>query len=205
MASNGSTSGVTVDVFELDPSGLGKNGINAVRAAFGLVGILGVALGVALLVWPGKTIGVAVAIAGIYFIIAGIARIALSIFSRGLGAGHRILGLVLGLVVLLAGVVVLRNLDTSTEVLVLIAVIALGFAWIVDGIMSIVESGKRDRSRGAGIAFGIFSILAGIVVLVWPGWTALAFAVLVGITLAILGVVGIVRAFTFGKDAKAAA
>ena len=198
MASNGSTSGVTVDVFELDPSGLGKNGINAVRAAFGLVGILGVALGVALLVWPGKTIGVAVAIAGIYFIIAGIARIALSIFSRGLGAGHRILGLV----VLLAGVVVLRNLDTSTEVLVLIAVIALGFAWIVDGIMSIVESGKRDRSRGAGIAFGIFSILAGIVVLVWPAGTALAFAILFGIILTILGVTGIVRAFTFGKGVE---
>ena len=86
----------------------------------------------------------------------------------------------------------------------LIAVIALGFSWIVDGIMAIVESGKSS-SRGLGITFGVFSILAGIAVLVWPGFTALAFAVLIGIALTILGVVGIVRAFTFGKDAKVAA
>jgi uncharacterized membrane protein HdeD (DUF308 family) len=192
---------MSVDVFELDPSALGKSGINAVRAAFGIVGLLSLGLGIALLVWPGRTLSVAAAIAGIYFLIAGIARLALSIFSRGLSAGHRILGLVLGLIVLLAGIIVLRNLDTATAVLVLIAVIAMGFAWIVDGIMAIVESG-RSGSRGIGIAFGIFSIVAGIVVLVWPGITALAFAVLVGITLAILGVVGIVRAFTFGKGAQ---
>ncbi len=204
MSRNDTVTAVSVDVFELDPDSLGKNGINAVRAAFGLVGILSVALGITLLVWPGKTIAVVAGIAGIYFIFAGIARLALSIFSSGLSAGHRILGIVLGLVVLLAGIIMLRNIHTAAATLVLIAVIALGFAWIVDGIMAIVESGK-SRSRGLGITFGIFSILAGIAVLVWPGFVALSFAILVGITLTILGVVGIVRAFTFGKDAKVAA
>jgi uncharacterized membrane protein HdeD (DUF308 family) len=199
MASNSSTQGLTVDVFEFDPNSLGKSGVNAVRAAFGLVGILSLLLGIALLVWPGKTVAVVAGIVGIYFIIAGIARLALSIFSRGLTAGHRILGLVLGVIVLIAGIVILRNLEAATSVLVLIAVLAMGIGWIVDGIIALVESGRGNRSAGLGIAFGIFSILAGIVVLVWPGWTALAFAVLVGITLAVLGVVGIVRAFTFGK------
>lgn len=199
MASNSSTQGLTVDVFEFDPNSLGKSGVNAVRAAFGLVGILSLLLGIALLVWPGKTVAVVAGIVGVYFIIAGIARLALSIFSRGLTAGHRILGLVLGVIVLIAGIVILRNLEAATSVLVLIAVLAMGIGWIVDGIIALVESGRGNRSAGLGIAFGIFSILAGIVVLVWPGWTALAFAVLVGITLAVLGVVGIVRAFTFGK------
>ena len=204
MARNDTVTAVGVDVFELDPNALGKSGINAVRAAFGLVGILAVALGITLLVWPGKTVAVVAGIAGIYFIFAGIARLALSIFSSGLSAGHRILGMVVGLIVLLAGIIVLRNIHTAAAVLVLIAVIALGFSWIVDGIMAIVESGKSS-SRGLGITFGVFSILAGIAVLVWPGFTALAFAVLIGIALTILGVVGIVRAFTFGKDAKVTA
>jgi len=204
MARNDTITAVSVDVFELDPEALGKNGINAVRAAFGLVGILAVALGITLLVWPDKTIAVVAGIAGIYFIFAGIARLALSIFSSGLSAGHRILGIVLGLIVLLAGIVMLRNIHAAAAVLLLIAVIALGFAWIVDGIMAIVESGKSS-SRGLGITFGIFSIVAGIAVLVWPAFVALSFAILVGITLTILGVVGIVRAFTFGKDAKVAA
>ncbi|MGC4174499.1 HdeD family acid-resistance protein [Demequina sp.] len=199
-----STNTVSVDVFELDAASLDKSAINAVRAAFGLVGILALGLGIALLVWPGRTVVVAAALVGIYFVIAGIARLALSIFSRGLSAGHRILGLLLGLIVLAAGIIVMRNLDASAAVLVLIAVIALGIGWIVDGIMAFVESG-RGNGGGWGVAFGIFSILAGIVVLAWPGITALAFAMLAGITLCILGVVGVVRAFTFGKDAKAAA
>jgi len=198
MASKTPTPTMSVDVFELDPSTLGKGGINAVRAAFGLVGILALLLGISLLVWPEVTVAVVAGIAGIYFIIAGIARLALAIFSQGLSGGHRVLGVVLGLVVLLAGIIVLRNIDTATTVLVLIAVIAIGIGWIVDGVMALVESG-RGKSNGIGIAFGIFSILAGVVVLVWPEFTALAFAILVGLTLSILGVVGIVRAFTFGK------
>jgi len=202
MSSSDSMHGVTLDVLELDPSSLGKSGINAVRAAFGLVGILAVGLGIALLVWPGRTVAVAAGIAGIYFIISGIAHLALAIFSRGLGAGHRVLGIVLGLIVLLAGIVVMRNLDAATAVLVLIAVLAVGISWIIDGIMAIVESGKGDNGKAVGIVFGVISVIAGIVVLVWPGITALAFAVLVGITLVILGVTGVVRAFTFGKAPK---
>lgn len=203
MANNNSAQGISLDVFEFDPTSLGKSGINAVRAAFGLVGILALGLGIALLVWPGKTIAVAAGIAGVYFIVAGIARLALAIFSRGLSAGHRILGIVLGIIILLAGIVILRNLDTATAVLLLIAVIAMGIGWIVDGIMAIVESGRNGRG-GVGVAFGIFGIIAGVIVLVWPEWTALALAVLIGITLSILGVVGIVRAFTFGKGAAIA-
>src|SRR4029079_6354163 len=43
------------------------------------------------------------------------------------------------------------------------------------------------------------------VVLIWPGWTILAFSILIGISLVILGVMGVVRAFTFRKEAKVAA
>lgn len=202
MSSN-SDSGVTVDVFELDPSALGKNGINAVRAGFGLVGILAVALGVALLVWPARTVTVAAALVGIYLLVAGIVRLALGIFSSGLSGGHRVLDLLFGLLLLIAGVVILRNLTAGAATLLLLAVLFIGFGWIIEGVMAIVESGKTS-SRGAAIAFGIISIVAGAVVLIWPTITALAFAVLVGVMLIVLGLVGVVRAFTFGKNAALA-
>jgi uncharacterized membrane protein HdeD (DUF308 family) len=203
MANNTSTTSVTLDAFEFDPSTLGKGGINAVRAAFGLVGILSLALGITMLAWPQETLVVVAGIAGIYFIIAGIARLALGIFSRGLGAGHRVLGIVLGLIVLFAGIVIMRNLDVAGTVLPIVLALAIGIGWIVDGIMALVESGRNGRG-GVGIAFGIFSIIAGIIVLAWPQMTILAIMILVGLTLSILGVIGIVRAFTFGKDAKTA-
>lgn len=198
-----SSSELVVDAFELDPNELGKAGTNAVRAAFGLVGILAVAAGIALFVWPDKTITVIAAIVGTFLVISGIARLALGIFSRGLSAGHRILDLVLGVVVLLAGIIVLRNLSTSAEALLLIAVLAIGISWIIEGIMAIVESG-RNGNGAAGVVFGVIAILAGIAVLAWPGLTAVAFATLISIALIVLGVVGIGRAFTFGKNVKIA-
>ena len=192
-----------VDVFELDATALGKAGVNAVRATFGIVGFLAFAAGIALLVWPGKTITVVAAILGVVVAFSGIARLALGIFSRGLSAAHRVLDIVLGVVVLLSGVIVLRNLAASAAALLLIAVLAIGISWIIEGVLAIVESG-RGRSRAAGVTFGLLSILAGIFVLVWPGLSILAFATLAAVSLIILGISGLMRAAAFGKTEAAA-
>lgn len=196
------SSNVSIDVFELDPATMGRNAVNAVRTAFGIVGLLSVALGVVLLVWPGKTAVVITAIIGIYALVAGIARTGLGIFSRGISGGHRTLNIILGLVLLIAGIVALRNLDAAAATVVLIAVIVLGISWIIEGIVALVESGST-RSRGWAVTYGIISILAGIAVLAWPGMTAVVFAWIAGIMFLVLGIFGIVRAFTFGKGITA--
>ena len=50
------------------------------------------------------------------------------------------------------------------------------------------------------VIFAIISIVAGIVLLTTPLWGALVIWTVIGISLLILGVVQIVRAFTFGKE-----
>lgn len=78
-------------------------------------------------------------------------------------------------------------------------VIFIGIGWIIEGIIAIAEAGKAS-TRSWAIVFGILSVLAGIVVLVVPVWTAQWLLLVTAIMLILLGIVGLVRAFTFGKQ-----
>jgi uncharacterized membrane protein HdeD (DUF308 family) len=61
--------------------------------------------------------------------------------------------------------------------------------------------GRVGRHWGWAMAFGIITVLAGIVVLAWPGPTLVVIAILFGIELVVLGVFRFVAAF--GHDLAA--
>ena len=69
---------------------------------------------------------------------------------------------------------------------------------------ALVQSGDSP-SRGWTIFFGILSVVAGIIVLFSPLWGAVVLFVIAGIALIVLGIIQIVRAFTFGRGAGGAA
>jgi uncharacterized membrane protein HdeD (DUF308 family) len=186
--------------FTLDAKDMTRNAINGFRAAFAIGGVVALILGIVLLVWPAKTVIVFAAVLGIFFISTGIIRIALGIFSFGTSAGHRVLSIVLGLFLLIAGIIALKNLASSAAALLVLVVVIVGVSWIIDGIMSIVES-RSATSRGWAITYGIVGIIAGLFVVSVPGWSILWLILFSGIALVILGIVGIVRGFTFGREA----
>lgn len=187
------------DDFGLDARTLTRNAINGIRAAFGVGGLVSVILGVLLLVWPAKTLGVVAIFVGIYFIVSGLVRIALGIFSRGIGGGLRTLHILLGVLLLVAGVIALKNVAATTAALLILVVAIIGIGWIIEGVLAIVES-RGAASPGWAVAFGIISVLAGIVVLVIPGWSAFWLLLVTGIMLIVLGLIAITRAFTFGSE-----
>lgn len=190
---------VTVDVFALDPLKLTQQAVKGLRMAFAISGAVALVLGLVLLFWPTKTLAVVAIFLGINFLIAGGVKVALGIFSHGLSTGLRVLDVVLGLLVLVAGVIILRNSAASGEALLIFTVIFMGIGWIIEGIVAIAEAG-RGSTRVWAIVFGALSIVAGIVVLVVPVWTAQWLLLISAIMLIILGIVGLVRAFTFGKQ-----
>ena len=65
-----------------------------------------------------------------------------------------------------------------------------------------MQSGDSP-SKGWAIFFGILSIIAGIVLLFSPLYIVVLWWIL-GISLIVLGIIQIVRAFTFGRGAKSA-
>jgi uncharacterized membrane protein HdeD (DUF308 family) len=188
--------------FSLTADGLARSAVNGIRAALGISGAVAVILGVVLLFWPAKTLSVMAVLLGIYFVIAGIARLAIGIFSRGISGGIRVLSLVFGALLIFVGVLALKNSSAAAATLVIFAIAFIGVGWIIEGVVVIAES-ARAASSGWAIAFGILSIIAGIVVLVLPAASATFLLLFAAVALIVIGIVGIVRAFTFGRGVPA--
>jgi len=195
---------VTTDHFAIDAKKLTASAINGIRVAFGVGGVVALVLGILLLVWPAKTFTAVAILLGIYFLIAGIVRLALGIFSRGISGGMRTLDILLGLLLIIAGIIALRNSASTAAALLILIVAVIGVGWIIEGVLAIVES-RGAASQGWAITLGVLSIIAGIIVLVIPGWSAVWLLLFTGITLVVLGIIGLVRAFTFGREVLKAA
>ena len=192
-------SDITALGFQIDPKSLSKSEVNGIRVALGVSAVVALVLGILVLVWPDKTAGLLAILFGLYFLIIGIVRLAKGIFSRGISGGSRVLSILLGLLLVIAGIFALRNLESTVALLGII----IGIAWIIEGVAALVESAS-DGSRWPGIVFGVISIIAGVVVLFLPTATVGVLLIIGGIFLVIAGLVQLVQAFTFGRNASAA-
>jgi uncharacterized membrane protein HdeD (DUF308 family) len=202
MSANDPTNPAMHD-FTLDAAQMTRGAITAARTAIGVSGFVALILGIVLLFWPEKTLSVLAIFLGLYFLVAGILRLGIGIFARGISGGSRTLNVVLGALLIFAGIVALKNVSAAAVTLVIFAVAFIGVGWIIEGVMALAESG-RAASSGWAITFGILSIIAGIVVLVLPASSAVFLIWFSAIALIVLGIIGIVRAFTFGREVLAA-
>ncbi|RAN71292.1 hypothetical protein B5P43_33940 [Bacillus sp. SRB_336] len=162
------------DVFALDPSRLAASAVKGLRGAFALSGAVALVLG------------------------TGAVKAAVGIFSYGLSAALRTLDILMGLLLMIAGIVAIKNSAATGEALLIFTVIIIGVGWIIEGIVAMVEAGNT-ASRTWAILFGGLSVIAGIVVLAVPGWTAAWLLLVSAIALIVLGLTGIARSFTFGR------
>ena len=101
----------------------------------------------------------------------------------------RWVSLVVGLACVVIGVVLVTRPFTSLSVLV--ALVAAGL--LVTGVMDLA-SARFSPSPAVTVAAGVGWLVAGIVVLAWPGITIFALAVVVGISMIIGGAARIGRA-----------
>ena len=100
-------------------------------------------------------------------------------------------------------IIAFANLAQTTAVLAIFIAVLIGVLWIVEGVVALAQLGDAP-SKGWAIFFGLLSIVAGIVVLFSPLWAAELLFIIAGIALIVLGIVQIVRAFTFGRGVTTA-
>ncbi|MGI9825110.1 HdeD family acid-resistance protein [Agromyces sp. Marseille-Q5079] len=187
--------------FTLNSENMSKSAINTVRTTLGISGAIALIIGIFITFWPKTAADVLTVLLAIYFLIAGLAYVGLGIFSKGISGGARALDLILGVLFVIASIVAFANIQAAASLLAAVLGIVVGIVWIIEGVVSLVQSGDA-ASRGWAIFFGILSLLAGIVLLFSPIWGFVILMVITGISLIVLGIVQIVRAFTFGKGAK---
>lgn len=172
-----------------------------IRVALAVVGVIALAAGVVLLIWPLKTAVIVTGIFASYLAIAGLVYVGLGIFSSRKGGWARAGHILLGLFFIAAGIIAFANLTATAINLAVVTAILIGVGWIIDGIVSLTLLTK-DGSRGWTIIYAILSIIAGVIVLFSPLLAAVALWWMLGVTLVVLGVVQLVRAITIGRDAK---
>jgi uncharacterized membrane protein HdeD (DUF308 family) len=172
--------------------------VNGIRTALGIGGILSVITGILILAWPGQTAMVVTAIIAIYVIAAGLVYAGLGIFSKTRGGWSRIGHIVLGIVFIIAGIIAFLNLGAATVWLAAFIGILVGILWIIEGIVALSTLGDA-ASKGWSVFFAIVSILAGIFLLFNAITGAAILWWVLGISLIVLGIIQVVRAFTFGK------
>lgn len=190
--------------FSLDSADLSKAAVNTVRTTLGISGAVALIVGILITFWPKDSAIVITVILGIYFIIAGLAYAGLGIFSKGIPGGARAIDIILGVLFVIGGVIVLTSPSESAIILGFFLGVFIGILWIVEGVVALVQSSDAP-SKGWAIFFGILSVVAGIVLLFSPLWGAVVLFIIAGISLIVLGIIQIVRAFTFGRSATAAA
>ena len=139
--------------------------------------LLYILIGVLLIVFRAETLGWAMAIAGVFFIVSGI----LDLVKRNLIGGA--VSLAIGITILVLGWVAIE-----------IVLFVLGLLIAIKGIVTLISVLTAKRKNALMIVFPAISILAGLIL-------ALAFEsvlnialIVVGVLLAIDGVVGLLSA-----------
>src|SRR5258707_13085808 len=141
-------------------------------------GIITVGIGIAALVWPGRTLVVVAVLFGIQLIVLAIFRFAAAFATDDLTGGTRVLYALLGVLSLIIGLYAVRHILITLLALALL----LGIFWIVSGAVELFTAvaHRELRNWGWNAGMGIISVLAGLLLPVYPGISLLVLAAGVG-------------------------
>jgi len=176
-----------------------KQAVRAIQAGLVLGAVLAAVFGALILTATSGVLTLVAIFIGLYFLIRGLFRLVTGIFAPGLTAGGRILSIVFGVLLIVLGVFALKNLDASLAILGIL----IGLSWLIDGIVTLVESG-HSASRGFSIFIGLVSIIAGIVVLTVPIGAVEVLTLITGIFLVVIAIAQAIAAIYIGIAAKKA-
>ncbi len=175
-----------------------KRAVNAVRVALGVGGLVALVIGLIILFNPVGSGVVAMqivaVIVAIYFVIAGLVYIGSMVFSREMSGWRRVGYALLGLLYLIAGIVAFGNINTFAAVLATFLAIFIGVVWVFEGVLAFT-SVKQSPAKALTVIYGIVSIIAGIVLIFSPLFAVVALWIILGVSLVLMGLVQIVRAF----------
>ena len=155
------------------------------------VGVLTVILGLIVSFHPSGSLNVLAVLVGILIILSGIFSL-VRVFDPE--ESHRVWLGIAGLLFIALGVVLIRHLHLTIAIIGLI----IGIAWIIQGLVALIGgiSGGVREGRGWWIAFGVISLIAGIVVAASPVTSVNVLAVLLGIWFIVMGIFEIIAGFT---------
>jgi uncharacterized membrane protein HdeD (DUF308 family) len=125
-------------------------------------------------------------------VVTGIFRFVAAFASEDLTGGARVLLAVLGVLSLIIGLYAVRHVLVTLLALALL----LGIFWIVNGTVELFMalSAPAGPGRGWDAAIGVISVVAGLLVLVYPAISLLTLVAVLSAWLVLLGLLEIIAA-----------
>lgn len=172
------------------------------KAGLWIRAILSIVLGIVVLVLsfnnPDAIVFTIALFFAIYFWVIGLVRVVTGIVNNTVSGGMRALNIILGVLLILAGVVAIRN-----QVVALVALaLVIGFSWILEGVLAVIETAK-DSSQWFGTILGVISVVAGIIVIFLPLESIGVLVLFTGILLIVTGIMAGITAIMLGRGPKA--
>ena len=152
-----------------------------------VAGALGGVVGIIALAYPGPTLLAVGIIFGAYLAVWGTMLIVHAVSGEGAPTVARVLGAIVGLLGVLAGLILLVRPDES----VLTAAWVLGFWWTLTGVMQLAHGIGEAEGRGWNIFMGIVGLIAGIIILASPEIGLVTLVWIVGLGLIVHGMLEI--------------
>ena len=168
-----------------------------------VAGLLTIVMGAIVLAWPGPTILVASTLFGVYLLLSGLAEL-FGAFALPGSAATRVLLFISGALSLVLAIMSFRHFGDGYAVLLLSLWIGIGFIFQGVSAAAIGVSESDLPGRGWYIVAGIISLLAGLVVLVWPFDSIAVLTLAAGIWLIVIGITKVIQAFQARKAANTA-
>ena len=137
--------------------------------------ILYIVIGILLVIFRSETLGWAMTIAGIFFIVSGI----LDLVKKNYAGGA--VSLIIGLAILILGWL-------AVEIVLLV----LGILIAIKGIVALIDAFKKSQKSALDFVFPVLTIVVGLLLAFGNGLDIMI--LIVGILLAIDGVIGLVGA-----------
>ena len=163
------------------------------------LGALTLILGLVVSFHPTGSLNVVAVLLGILMILSGIFHL-IRVFDRE--EMHRVWLGIAGLAFIVVGVILIRHLHLTLAIIGLV----VGITWIVQGLAALIGGISSDAREGRAwwIAFGVISLIAGIVVAATPASSLTFLAVLLGIWFIIMGIFEIIGGLMLRRDLRAA-
>jgi uncharacterized membrane protein HdeD (DUF308 family) len=153
-----------------------------------VAGVLSLIVGVVALAYPGPTLLVVGILFGAYLAAWGTMLVIESVRGEGAPTFARVLGVIVGLLGVLAGLILLVRPGES----VVTAALVLGFWWVLSGVMQLARGISTSEGRTWNVLLGILGLLAGIIILAQPEIGLITLVWIVGFGLIFQGIIEIV-------------
>ncbi|WP_028660686.1 HdeD family acid-resistance protein [Nocardioides insulae] len=161
-------------------------------------GFIALGFGLVVMIWPEPTVITLMVLWGIFALVEALAMFASSVRS-GVPTGARITYAVMGLVALAVGVLALARPSMTAAAVTLL----IGIWLLVRAVFEVAGAfSAAGFARGLLIGSAIADVVIGLLFVTNPGRSTLAVAFLLGLLLAIWGLIFVIAGFVMRKMAR---